>query len=162
MAMMRLQDFTVRDIAGAAVSLDRFHGKVVLAVNTASQCGFTPQYAGLEKLYRDLADQGFVILGFPCNQFGAQEPAQEPDIAVFCREKYAVSCPLFAKIDVNGPGADPLFDWLKTDAPGILGSRSIKWNFTKFLIDRDGRCIARFAPFTRPEKLRRRIEALLG
>jgi glutathione peroxidase len=160
--MTRLQDFTVRDITGVGVPLERYRGKVVLVVNTASKCGFTPQYTGLEALYRDLADQGLVILGFPCNQFGKQEPAAETEIATFCRETYAVSFPLFAKIDVNGPGTDPLFDWLKSASRGLLGTRSIKWNFTKFLIDRDGHCIARFAPFTRPEKLRPRIKALLG
>lgn len=157
-----LHDFTVRDITGRDVPLAQFRDQIVLVVNTASKCGFTPHYAGLERLYRDLSPRGLVVLGFPCNQFGRQEPADEADIATFCRETYAVSFPLFAKIEVNGPGTAPLYGWLKTAARGLLGTRSIKWNFTKFLIDRDGRPVARFSPFTRPEDLRPRIEALLG
>ncbi len=130
-------------------------------VNTASRCGFTPHYAGLEALYRSLGPRGFTVLGFPCNQFRRQEPGGEAEIAAFCRTGYDVTFPLFAKVEVNGPGAHPLFRWLCTAMPGLLGSRAIKWNFTKFLIGRDGRPVARFAPMTRPEAIRGRIEAEL-
>jgi len=134
---------------------------VLLIVNTASKCGFTPQYEGLEALHRDLGPRGFEVLGFPCNQFGAQEPGDAEEIANFCSLTYDVTFPLFAKIDVNGSNADPLFEKLKEEAPGLMGSRSIKWNFTKFLVDRSGKTIKRYAPTTKPEELRADIEALL-
>jgi glutathione peroxidase len=159
--MASIGDFTVRDGDGRDLSLASFAGEVLLIVNTASRCGFTPQYAGLEALQREFGPRGFTVLGFPCNQFGAQEPGDAHEIAAFCQKNYAITFPLLAKIEVNGPQAHPLFDWLKTQRPGLFGTRRIKWNFTKFLVDRDGRCVDRFAPFTRPEKLRRRIEALL-
>lgn len=160
--MSTVYDFVVRDITGHDISLSDYRGKVLLIVNTASQCGFTPQYAGLEQLNRDLADKGLVVLGFPCNQFGHQEPGDAAEIASFCKLTYDVSFPLFAKIDVNGPDASPLYGWLKEQAPGLFGSKSIKWNFTKFLIDRNGKVVRRFAPATKPETLRRKIEALLA
>jgi glutathione peroxidase len=147
-----------------AVSLADFRGKVLLIVNTASKCGFTPQYAGLEALYRAYKERGFVVLGFPCNQFGAQEPGSEAEIGAFCERNFGVSFPLFAKIDVNGPDAHPLFQFLKLSKPGILGilgAGAIKWNFTKFLVDRKGHVAGRFGPATRPEKLAKTIERLL-
>lgn len=159
--MGSIQDFTVLDIAGREVSLADYRGKVLLIVNTASKCGFTPQYEGLEALYRDLGERGLVVLGFPSNQFGAQEPGNEEEIANFCKLQYDVSFPMFAKIDVNGGKASPLFDYLKRAAPGILGSKAIKWNFTKFLVDRDGNVVGRFAPTTTPAALRGEIEKLL-
>jgi glutathione peroxidase len=146
------------------VSLAEFRGKVLLIVNTASKCGFTPQYAGLEALYRAYKERGFEVLGFPCNQFGAQEPASEAEIGAFCEEEYSVSFPLFTKLDVNGPNANPLFQFLKRSRPGILGifgPRSIKWNFTKFLVDRKGRVVERYGSATKPEKLTKTIERLL-
>ena len=133
----------------------------MLIVNTASKCGFTPQYEGLEALHRDLGPRGFEVLGFPCNQFGAQEPGDAAEIASFCSLTYDVTFPMFAKIDVNGTQADPLFDRLKADAPGLMGSRSVKWNFTKFLVDREGRTVRRYAPTTKPADLIADIEALL-
>lgn len=159
--MTTVHDFTVRTITGEDQPLSAFGGKVLLIVNTASQCGFTPQYAGLEELYREYRDRGLVILGFPCNQFGGQEPGDGAEIATFCRTTYAVDFPLFAKVEVNGPDAAPLFAWLKGEAPGLLGSRGIKWNFTKFLIDRAGRPVRRYAPRTKPEAIRRDIEKAL-
>ena len=156
-----LYDFTMRDLQGRDVPLADFRGQVLLIVNTASKCGFTPQYEGLEALYRDYRDRGFTVLGFPCNQFGEQEPGDAAEIASFCKLTYDVSFPMFAKIDVNGPAASPLYDWLKSAAPGVLGSEAIKWNFTKFLIGRDGKVVDRFAPATKPEALRQQIEALL-
>jgi glutathione peroxidase len=160
--MISTYDFTVRSNEGREVPLADYRGKVLLIVNTASKCGFTPQYAGLESLYRDLRDRGLVVLGFPCNQFGAQEPGDATEIASFCKLNYDVDFPLFAKIDVNGPAASPLYEWLKARVPGILGSKAIKWNFTKFLIDRNGHVAARFAPTTKPEALRSKIEKLLA
>ena len=142
-----------------------FRGRVLLIVNTASQCGFTPQYAGLEKLYRAYKDHGLVVLGFPCNQFGAQEPGSAAAIGAFCEKNYGVSFPIFAKIDVNGPNAHPLYRYLKKQKPGLLGpigGGAIKWNFTKFLIDRNGRVVARYAPSTKPETLAPAIEKLLN
>lgn len=136
--MTTVYDFTVRDIDGQDVSLAEFRGKVLLIVNTASRCGFTPQYEGLEALYRDLNDRGLVVLGFSCNQFGAQEPASEAEIADFCKLNYGVSFPMFAKVDVNGPDASPLFVWLKDEAPSDPPAAPIKWNFAKFLVDRQG------------------------
>ncbi len=155
-------DFTARAIDGSEVSLDTYRGKVLLIVNTASKCGFTYQYEGLEMLHKQLADQGLVVLGFPCNQFSEQEPGDEAEIAEFCKLTYDVQFPMFAKIEVNGPGAHPLYKWLKSNAKGILGSEGIKWNFTKFLIDRTGRVFSRYAPITKPESIRGEIEELIG
>jgi glutathione peroxidase len=146
------------------LSLDEFQGQVMLIVNTASKCGFTPQYGGLEELYRTYRERGFTVLGFPCNQFGAQEPASEEQIGEFCERNYGVSFPIFAKIDVNGPHAHPLYQFLKRSKPGILGifgAGGIKWNFTKFLVDRKGRVVGRYGPSTRPDKLAAKIERLL-
>ena len=151
--MTTLYDFTVNDIEGRPVPLDRYKGKVLLVVNTASKCGFTPQYKGLETLYRKYRDRGLEVLGFPCNQFGGQEPGSEQDIATFCETNYDVTFPMFAKIDVNGDKAAPLYRYLKHEKPGLLGSEAIKWNFTKFLVDRAGSVIARFAPNDAPESL---------
>ena len=159
--MTTLYDFTVRDLAGHDVPLADYRGKVLLIVNTASKCGFTPQYEGLEALYRGLKDRGFAVLGFPCNQFAGQEPGSAEEIGQFCKLTYDVSFPMFAKIDVNGPDASPLYKWLKAEAPGLLGSTSVKWNFTKFLVDREGRVTGRYAPTTGPEALRKPVEALL-
>jgi glutathione peroxidase len=159
--MSSLYDFTARDITGDVVPLSEYRNKVLLIVNTASKCGFTPQYEGLEKLYRVLRPQGFVVLGFPCNQFGAQEPGSEAEIASFCETNYDVSFPIFAKVEVNGPQASPLYTWLKREAPGLLGSQAIKWNFTKFLVDRKGEVAARFAPTKTPQTIRNEIESLL-
>ena len=159
--MTTLYDFSASDIGGAEQSLGTYRGQVALVVNTASKCGFTPQYEGLEALYEQLVPRGFAVLGFPCNQFGAQEPGNANEIASFCRLTYDVRFPMFAKVDVNGANAHPLFVWLKQSAPGLLGSRGIKWNFTKFLIDRSGIPVERFAPTTKPEAIRSRIEALL-
>jgi glutathione peroxidase len=152
-AMASLYDFTVDDIAGHPVKLDRYREKVVLVVNTASKCGFTPQYKGLEALYRKYRDKGFEVLGFPCNQFGGQEPGNEQEIATFCETNYGVTFPMFAKIDVNGDKAAPLYRYLKSAKPGLLGTEAIKWNFTKFLVDRSGNAIARYAPNDTPESL---------
>lgn len=159
--MTTITDLEVRAADGGTAALDTWRGKVLLVVNTASRCGFTPQYEGLEELHRTYGPRGFAVLAFPCNQFGAQEPGDAAEIATFCSLNYDVSFPVFAKIDVNGPGADPLFDRLKTQAPGVLGSKAIKWNFTKFLVDREGRAVGRYAPATRPEDLAADIEALL-
>lgn len=155
-------DFSAPLLNGQPVSLAAFRGRVLLIVNTASQCGFTPQYAGLEELYRARKDRGFEILGFPCNQFGNQEPGSAADIGAFCERNYGVTFPMFAKIDVNGPAAHPLYQFLKQSKPGLFGLRRIKWNFTKFLIDRSGHPVARFAPSTKPQDLGRPIEALLS
>lgn len=146
---------------GSSTDLSVYAGKVLLIVNTASKCGFTPQYAGLEALHRRYADRGFAVLGFPCNQFGAQEPGDAAEIANFCSLTYNVTFPLFAKVDVNGTDAAPLFRHLKHEAPGLLGSEGIKWNFTKFLVDRYGRVVDRYAPTTKPEDIARDIERLL-
>ncbi len=159
--MTGIADFTVRAADGSAVDLSAYAGRVVLIVNTASQCGFTPQYEGLEALHRRYAGQGLAVLGFPCNQFGAQEPGDAAEIANFCTLNYDVTFPVMAKVDVNGDGADPLFQWLKAEAPGLLGTKAIKWNFTKFLVDRSGKVVARYAPTTKPEDLAKDIEALL-
>ncbi|MCA1780633.1 MAG: glutathione peroxidase [Dermatophilaceae bacterium] len=158
--MTTLSDFTVRTIDGTEQSLSAYAGQVVLVVNTASQCGFTPQYAGLEQLWSDHRDEGFVVLGFPCNQFGGQEPGSEGEIAAFCETSFGVSFPMFAKVDVNGNGADPLFEWLRSEKGGLLGGR-IKWNFTKFLVGRDGQVIKRYAPQTSPADLASDVEAAL-
>jgi glutathione peroxidase len=159
--MTAITDYEVRAADGGPATLDTWRGKVLLIVNTASKCGFTPQYEGLEALHRDLGDRGFEVLAFPCNQFGAQEPGDAAEIADFCSLTYDVTFPVFAKIDVNGPDADPLFDRLKADAPGVLGSRAIKWNFTKFLIDRQGRAVRRYAPTSKPEDIEADILKLL-
>jgi len=159
--MTAITDFTVTGADGAAASLDRWVGQVLLIVNTASKCGFTPQYEGLEALHRRFAERGFEVLGFPCNQFGAQEPGDAAEIASFCSLTYDVTFPVFAKVDVNGAGADPLFVRLKAEAPGLLGSKAIKWNFTKFLVNREGKVVRRYAPTTKPEEIAADIEALL-
>ena len=158
--MATLHDFTVDDIEGHPVSLDRYKGKVLLVVNTASKCGFTPQYKGLEALYRKYRERGLEVLGFPCNQFGAQEPGSEQEIATFCETNYDVTFPMFAKIDVNGPNAHPLYKYLTQEKRGLFGG-SIKWNFTKFLVDRAGKVVARYAPTTKPKDLEQPIAALL-
>ena len=158
--MAGIYDFTAKSLAGEDISLKRFEGQVLLIVNTASACGFTPQYRGLEALHRQLGPRGFSVLGFPCNQFGSQEPGDARQIEQFCASNYAISFPMFAKIDVNGGHAHPLYQYLKSAKSGLLGS-SIKWNFTKFLIDRSGRVVARHAPTAKPEALTREIEALL-
>ena len=151
----------VRTIDGRTASLGEWRGQVLLIVNTASKCGFTPQYDGLEALHRRFGPRGFAVLGFPCNQFGAQEPGTEADIDAFCRTSFGVDFPMFAKVDVNGAGTHPLYRMLKHAAPGLLGSEAIKWNFTKFLIDRSGTVVERFASATKPEAIASRIEALL-
>jgi glutathione peroxidase len=158
--MSGVYDFSAKSLSGDEVPLKRFTGKVLLIVNTASKCGFTPQYQGLEALHREFSPRGFSVLGFPCNQFGSQEPGDAKQIADFCESRYDVTFPMFAKIDVNGFDAHPLFDYLKKQKSGLLGS-SIKWNFTKFLIDREGRVVARHAPTTAPDGLKKEIEALL-
>jgi glutathione peroxidase len=159
--MPKLSDFSANRIDGSAGDLGSFAGKVVLVVNVASKCGLTPQYEGLEALYRQYKDRDFVVLGFPCNQFAEQEPGSNADIAQFCSLTYDVTFPMFERIDVNGPSSHPLFDWLKSAAPGLLGSEAIKWNFTKFLIDRDGAVIERYAPTTEPAAIAKDIERLL-
>ena len=158
--MPGVYDFTARSLAGEDIPLKRYEGQVLLIVNTASKCGFTPQYQGLETLQRSLGPRGFAVLGFPCNQFGGQEPGDAAQIGEFCASNYAVSFPMFAKIDVNGGNAHPLFNFLKNEKSGLLGA-SIKWNFTKFLVDRSGKVVARHAPTAQPEGLTREIEALL-
>jgi glutathione peroxidase len=154
-------DFEARTLAGETVSLRDYEGKVLLIVNTASNCGFTPQYAGLEQLWERYGERGLVVLGFPCNQFGAQEPGNAEQIGAFCQKNYGVSFPMFDKVEVNGSGTHPLYAFLKEEAPGLLGSRAVKWNFTKFVVDRQGKVKGRHAPTTRPEDLAREIEALL-
>lgn len=154
-------DFDATSLGGKPLQLKEFAGKVMLIVNTASECGFTPQYEGLEALYRNYRNRGFVVLGFPCNQFGSQEPGSATEIGNFCEKNYGVSFPMFEKIDVNGEGAHPLYQWLKKSAPGLLGSERIKWNFTKFLLDRRGNIVERYAPTKKPQELAKDIEALL-
>jgi len=158
--MPGVYDFSATSLDGEGIALKRYEGQVLLIVNTASKCGFTPQYEGLEQLYRELSPRGFAVLGFPCNQFGAQEPGDARQIAEFCETRYEVSFPMFAKIDVNGSGAHPLYKYLKGAKSGLLGS-SIKWNFTKFLVDRAGKVVARHAPTAAPQGLKKDIEALL-
>jgi glutathione peroxidase len=155
-------DLTADSLSGQPVNLSQYKGQVLLIVNTASKCGFTPQYKGLEAVYQQFKDKGAVVLGFPCNQFGAQEPGQAEEIGAFCEKNYGVTFPLFAKVDVNGDNAHPLFKKLKKDAPGILGTEGIKWNFTKFLIRKDGTVYNRYAPATKPEELIADIEKLLA
>ncbi|PZU16340.1 MAG: glutathione peroxidase [Citromicrobium sp.] len=159
--MTSLNDFTVRAANGEAIDLSAHEGQVVLVVNTASKCGFTPQYDGLEALQKRFAGRGFTVLAFPCNQFGGQEPGSAEEIAEFCQVNFSTTFPLFGKVDVNGANADPLFDWLKTEAPGVLGSKAIKWNFTKFLVGRDGQVVKRYGPADKPEAIAPDIEALL-
>jgi glutathione peroxidase len=155
-------DFVARRIDGADVPLKQYAGKALLIVNTASACGFTPQLAGLEALHQSYADQGLVVLGFPCNQFGRQDSGTNEEIAAFCQTNYGVSFPMMEKINVNGADAHPLYQWLTSAAPGILGSKAIKWNFTKFLIGKDGQVIKRYAPLDKPEGLKKEIEAALA
>jgi len=158
---MSLHDIFARRLDGMERDLSEYRGQVLLIVNVASRCGFTPQYAGLEALYRQYKERGFAVLGFPCNQFGSQEPGSEAEIGAFCSASYDVTFPLFAKVDVNGPGAHPLYQLLKKARPGVLGTEGIKWNFTKFLVDREGRVVARHAPKDTPESLAADIEGLL-
>ena len=160
--MTGVYDIVATTIDGRQQSLGDYAGKIILVVNVASRCGFTPQYAGLESLYRRFAEKGFVVLGFPCNQFGAQEPGTESEIAKFCSANYDVSFPMVARIEVNGENAHPLYRLLKRAAPGILGSEAIKWNFTKFLIDREGQVVKRYAPNDTPQAIGKDLEALLG
>lgn len=158
---MSVYDYSAKTLDGQDASLADYRGQVLLIVNTASKCGFTPQYEGLEALYRDYKDKGFTVLAFPCNQFGAQEPGNAEEIASFCSLTYDVTFPVLAKIDVNGPSAHPLYAYLKHEQKGLLGTEAIKWNFTKFLIGRDGEVVERFAPTTKPEDLKQAVEALL-
>ncbi|WP_370250286.1 glutathione peroxidase [Nocardioides sp.] len=159
--MTALQDFSATSIDGREVALSDYAGKVVLVVNTASQCGFTPQYKGLQELHERYAEQGLVILGFPCDQFGGQEPGSDTEIASFCERNFGVTFPLFSKIEVNGDGAHPLYQWLRSEKGGALGSK-IKWNFTKYLVGKNGQVIDRYAPTTKPEKLVKDIEKALA
>ncbi|MDR8034191.1 glutathione peroxidase [Burkholderia cenocepacia] len=159
--MSTLYSFSAETLAGAPVSLDAYRGKVLLIVNTASECGFTPQYAGLQKLYDQYSARGFFVLGFPCNQFGKQEPGDAAQIGAFCERNYGVTFPMFAKIDVKGDHAHPLYRYLTDAAPGILGLKAIKWNFTKFLIDREGRIVKRYAPSTKPDEIAADVDKLL-
>lgn len=157
----KVYDFKPTNIKGEAQDLSKYEGKVLLIVNTASKCGFTPQYKGLEKLYKDYQSEGLEILGFPCNQFGEQEKGNDSEISQFCELNYGVSFPMFSKIDVNGKDEHPLYTHLKKSAPGLLGSKKIKWNFTKFLVDKNGKVVERFAPTTKPESLEDKIKGLL-
>lgn len=159
--MTSVYDFTVRAADESPHPLAQYRGRALLIVNTASRCGFTPQYEGLEALWREKREAGLTVLGFPCNQFGAQEPGNAEEIANFCSLTYDVTFPVFAKVEVNGDGADPLFQKLKSDAPGLMGSKAVKWNFTKFLVDREGKTVRRYAPTTKPADLEKDIEALL-
>ena len=159
--MTAVYDFTARALDGAEVSLDRFRGQALLIVNTASKCGYTDQYAGLEALHREYADKPFEVLGFPCNQFGNQEPGLAAEIASFCATSFDVSFPMFDKVEVNGPDRHPLYAWLADQKRGFLGSKSIKWNFTKFLVDREGNVVARYSPQTEPSAIKADIEKLI-
>ena len=159
--MPKLSDFKATRLDGTEEDLGTYDGKVVLVVNTASECGFTPQFEGLEKLYEQYADQGLVVLGFPCNQFGGQEPGTAEEIGAFCQKNYGVTFPMFAKVDVNGDDAHPLWQWLTAEQGGLMGSK-IKWNFTKFLVDRDGEVVDRYGPTTKPDKIAKDIEAQLS
>lgn len=159
--MATLYDFDAALLSGENVDLADYKGKVLLFVNVASKCGFTPQYTGLEALYNKYKEDGFEVLGFPCNQFGAQEPGDANDIANFCSTTYEVSFPIFEKIDVNGSGAHPLYKWMKAQKPGLGGTRSVKWNFTKFLADRNGKIVSRFGPQNTPEKIDQHVKKLL-
>jgi glutathione peroxidase len=160
--MSGIHDFEALSIDGKPVSLAQFKGKPLLIVNTASACGFTPQFGGLEKLHKTYGERGLVVLGFPCNQFGSQDPGSNDEIASFCQLNYGVTFPMMEKVEVNGAQAHPLYQWLTAEAPGLLGSKAIKWNFTKFLVGKDGRVIKRYAPQDAPEKLAADIEAALA
>ena len=160
--MSSVYEFEATDIQGKTVKLSRYKGKALLIVNTASACGFTPQFGGLEELHKTFGPKGLVVLGFPCNQFGAQDPGNNSEIAEFCQLNYGVSFPMMGKTEVNGGGAHPLYQWLTREAPGLLGSTSIKWNFTKFLVGRDGQVIRRYAPQDAPKKLSADIEQALA
>ncbi len=159
--MTTIADFTVATNKGEDLPLEEKLGKVLLVVNTASKCGFTPQYEGLEELYQRFGDKGFEVLAFPCNQFGGQEPGDAGEIAEFCQVNFGLTFPLMAKVDVNGDQASPLFDWMKREKPGVMGSKGIKWNFTKFLIDRDGKVVKRYGPTDAPKTIAKDIEKLL-
>jgi len=160
--MTSVYDFEARQIDGTEVPLSRYKGKVLLIVNTASKCGFTPQFEGLEALYKKYADKGLAVLGFPSNQFGNQDPGTNEEIGAFCLQNYGVSFPMMEKIEVNGSGATPLYKWLTKEAPGLLGSTAIKWNFTKFLVGKDGRVLKRYAPLDTPASMERDIESALA
>ena len=160
--MKSIYDFEALQMSGQSLALSEMRGKVMLIVNTASACGFTPQFGGLEKLHQAYQHQGLAVLGFPCNQFGGQDPGSNESIASFCQLNYGVSFPMMTKIEVNGPQAHPLYQWLCAEAPGLLGSKAIKWNFTKFLIGRNGAVLKRYAPMDKPEKLASDIEAALA
>ena len=160
--MPAVYDFSATLISGKTVKLDQFKGKPLLIVNTASACGFTPQFAGLEDLHKTYGGKGLVVLGFPCNQFGAQDSGSNDEIAEFCQLNYGVSFPMMEKIDVNGSGAHPLYQWLSAEAPGLLGSKAIKWNFTKFLVGKDGTVVKRYAPTDTPAGMAKDIEAALA
>ena len=160
--MSSIYDFSANSIQGKSLNLKQYQGKAMLIVNTASACGFTPQFGGLEQLHKTYAAKGLVVLGFPCNQFGAQDSGSNGEIAEFCQMNYGVSFAMMEKIDVNGSGAHPLYQWLSTEAPGLLGSKAIKWNFTKFLVGKDGAVIKRYAPTDKPESMAQDIEAALA
>ena len=159
--MTTIADFTVVNNKGEQIDLKQKLGKIILVVNTASKCGFTPQYEGLEELFQQYREQGFEVLAFPCNQFGAQEPGNASEIAEFCNVNFGLTFPLMEKVDVNGDDASPLFDWMKAEKPGLMGSKAIKWNFTKFLIDREGNVVKRYAPTDAPKSIAKDIEKLL-
>ena len=159
--MTTVHDFSARTLDGKDQKLDAWKGKVVLVVNVASKCGFTPQYKGLETLYRKYKDKGLEVLGFPCNQFGAQEPGSEQEIATFCETNYDITFPMFRKVDVNGDATAPVYKYLKSAKPGLLGTEAIKWNFTKFLVDRDGKVVSRYAPNDTPESIEREVAKVL-
>lgn len=157
-----IYDFQTQSISGKDIALSDFKGQAMLIVNTASKCGFTPQFGGLEELHKTYSGKGLAVLGFPCNQFGSQDPGADSEIAAFCQVNYGVSFPMMGKVDVNGPKAHPLYQWLSAEAPGLLGSKSIKWNFTKFLVGKDGQVIKRYAPLDKPADLAKDIEAALA
>ena len=159
--MTTIADFTVDLPGGKQINLADKQGKVLLVVNTASKCGFTPQYDGLEALWKQYGERGFEVLAFPCNQFGGQEPGTADQIEEFCKVNFGLSFPLMAKVEVNGPNETPLYSWLKSEAPGVMGTKSIKWNFTKFLIDRDGKVVRRYGPTDKPQSIAKDIEKLL-
>lgn len=159
--MASIYDFSAKTLQGKEVALADYRDKVLLIVNTASKCGFTPQYEGLEALYETMGKRGLTVLGFPCNQFGKQEPGSAEEIGAFCQMNYGVTFPMFDKIEVNGPNAHPLYDFLKSQQPGLLGTKSIKWNFTKFLVDKSGNVVGRFAPQTKPQDIEKAIEKVL-
>ena len=160
--MNTVYDFEARQIDGKDISLSAFRGKVMLIVNTASACGFTPQFGGLEELHKSYGGKGLAVVGFPCNQFGAQDPGNDAEISAFCQLNYGVSFPMMSKVDVNGPAAHPLYKWLTAEAPGLLGSKAIKWNFTKFLVSKDGQVIKRYAPLDKPADMAKDIETALA